>query len=185
MMKSVAKAAFRRISGRLTRFRRDRRGATAIEFAFLAIPFAMLSFAILETTISFTAQQVLNNAADKIGRMYRTGQLTATSTDEAGFRNIVCGEISIIVGSGCPQLVIDFQNYDEFEDVPREIPHESDGDIDVSELKYDPGGAATINNIRLFYRWPVITDLMKPYMSNLPNNKTLLFASVTWQNEDF
>ena len=185
MMKDIAKAAFRGKMGTLRGFRRDRRGATAIEFAFLALPFAMLSFAILETTISFTAQQVINNAADKIGRMYRTGQLTATTTDETAFRNLVCQEISIIVGSGCPQLVYDFQNYEEFEDVPLEIPHDPGSDIDVSDLKYDPGGAATINNIRLFYRWPVITDLMKPYFSNLPNNRTLLFATVTWQNEDY
>ena len=50
---------------------------------------------------------------------------------------------------------------------------------------YNPGGTGTINSIRLFYRWPVMTDLLKSSMSNLPDNKMLLFATVTWQNEAY
>lgn len=145
----------------------------------------MLAFAILESTISFTAQQVLNNAADKIGRQFRTGQLTATTIDESTFRGLVCGEISIIVGGGCTGLVYDFQSYTDFADVPKAIPLKPDGDIDTTGFGYNPGATGTINSIRLFYRWPVMTDLMKSSMSNLPDNKTLLFATVTWQNEAF
>lgn len=169
----------------LAAFRRDRRGATAIEFAMLALPFALLSFAILETTVSFTAQQVLSNAADRLSRQIRTGQITLDNTNKAQFRTLICNEISIIVGSGCPELEFDLQSYTNFADVPKEIPLAPNGDIDTGKLKYAPGGNGTINNMRLFYRWPVITDIMRPYMSNLPDGKTLLFATNTWQNEPF
>ena len=46
----------RRRRGILSRFARDRSGATAIEFTVLAIPFAALVFAILESCISFAGQ---------------------------------------------------------------------------------------------------------------------------------
>jgi Flp pilus assembly protein TadG len=49
----------------LRRFVNNARGSIAIEFAALAIPFSLLVFAILESCISFAAQQVLSNVADQ------------------------------------------------------------------------------------------------------------------------
>ncbi|MBN9269505.1 MAG: pilus assembly protein, partial [Mesorhizobium sp.] len=58
----------------LARFARDRRGSTAMEFALLAIPFALLVFAILESCISFAGQEVMANITDDVARQLRTGQ---------------------------------------------------------------------------------------------------------------
>jgi len=184
-MATRAHKAGQRVLGKLRGFRRDRRGATAIEFGMLALPFALLSFAILETTVSFTAQQVISNATDKIARQIRTGQLTIDNTTEAQFRAKICAEISIIVSPTCPDLVFDLQHYTDFDDVPRAIPLSMDGDIDTSGFKYDPGGDETINSLRVFYRWPVMTDVMKTHIANLPDGKRLLFSTATWQNEPF
>ena len=56
------------------RFLRDRRGTTAIEFVILAIPFSLLVFAILESCVSFAAQQVLADTADRVARELRTAR---------------------------------------------------------------------------------------------------------------
>lgn len=175
----------KRVRRLVARLEKDRRGATAIEFSMLAIPFAVLTFAILESTVSFTAEEVINRAADKVGRQFRTGQLTAANTDETAFRNLLCAEISIMVGSGCPELVYDLQNYPSFTAVPKSMPLSLTGDIDVTGFGYNVGGKGTINSLRVFYRWPVMTDMLKAQMSNLPDNKTLLYATVTWKNEAF
>ena len=53
------------------RFVRDRRGATALEFALLALPFALLVFAILESCISFAGQEVMANITDDVARQLR------------------------------------------------------------------------------------------------------------------
>jgi Flp pilus assembly protein TadG len=184
-MAKRAHKAGRSILGKLRGLRRDRRGATAIEFGMLALPFALLSFAILETTVSFTAQQVISNATDTLARQIRTGQLTIDNTTAAEFRDKICDEISLIVGTGCPQLEYDLQHYTKFSDVPKTIPLGVDGDIDATGFKYDPGSDGTINNLRIFYRWPVMTNVMEPSMANLPNGKRLLFSTATWQNEPF
>ena len=184
-MASGDKNTRRRLAGSIRALRRDRRGATAIEFALLALPFALLSFAILETTVSFAAQQVLSNAVDQISRQIRTGQITLTNTTEQEFRTKICDEISIIVGNSCSGLVWDLQAYSTFSDVPKTIPKSPDGDIDATGFGYEPGDESAIVSLRLFYKWPVLTDVMQSSMSNLPDGKTLLFASVTWQNEPF
>lgn len=175
----------RRLHGLIRTLRRDRSGATAIEFSLLALPFALLSFAILETTVTFAAQQVLTNAADQISREIRTGQLTLTNTTKAQFRTKVCDEIKIMVGDACSGLVWDLEAYDDFSDVPKTIPLTPGGDIDNTGFGYDPGDESSIVQLRIFYKWPVLIDKMQASMANLPSGETLLYASVTWQNEPF
>ena len=48
-----------------------------------------------------------------------------------------------------------------------------------------PGLAESINMLRVFYKWPVMTDLLAKQMQNFTDGTTLHFASVTWQNEPF
>jgi len=73
----------RRFGRAIARFMRERQASTAIEFTALAIPFALLVFAILESCISFAAQEVLTNATDDIARQLRTGQLRKANVTEA------------------------------------------------------------------------------------------------------
>lgn len=176
------------IAARLGRrgFLRDRRGSTAIEFTLLAVPFALLLFAILESTISFAGQQVLANSAENVARQLRTGQIKAADVTETELRKMICSRLELIVASGCPGLEVDLRQYASFADAAKErIRLTSDGDIDTSSFDVKPGPSLSKNMLRVFYRWPVMTDFMRMSMSNLKDGKTLHFATVTWQNEPF
>lgn len=173
---------------RARRFVRDARGVVAIEFAALAIPFSLLIFAILESSISFAAQQVLANATDDVARQIRTGQVRASDfeSNPERLRGMICTRIEIIVTQGCPGLEVDLRKFDTFQQIAAlEIEYTADGDIDTSDFDVAPGGSMSQNTLRVFYRWPVMTDLMRKSMSNLKGGNTLHFASVTWQNEPF
>ncbi len=61
----------------------------------------------------------------------------------------------------------------------------NNGQVDPRGFVVDPGGAAAKNMLRVFYKWPVMTDLMAKSMANLNGGATLHFASVTWQNEAY
>lgn len=176
-------AARRRV---FARFGSDRRGATAIEFGALAVPFILLVFAILETCISFAGQQVLANAADDVARQLRTGQIKSSDMTEEKLRTMICNDLSIIVSDGCPGLEVDLRQFATFADAAKErIKLTADRDIDTTGFDVKPGKSLTKNMLRVFYRWPVITDFMRKSMSNLKDGKTLHFATVTWQNEPF
>ena len=178
-----------RMRGCLRRFAGNRDGATAIEFTVLALPFAALTFAILESCISFAAQEVLANATDDIARQIRTGQIKKASITETSLKQAICDRLAIIVASGCPDspdLVIDLQNSSTFAEAAQKAKVKLTGDdIDTTGFGASPGGALTINTLKVFYRWPVITDFMRKQMSNLKDGKTLLFSTVTWRNEPF
>jgi Flp pilus assembly protein TadG len=170
-----------------SRFRGDRRGSVAIEFTALAIPFALLVFAILESCISFAAQQVLANATDDIARQLRTGQIKAADVDKTKLKEMVCGRIDLLVGDDCAtNLEVDLRAFPTFADAAKvRIKLTSGGDIDTSDFAVTPGLSMSKNMLRVFYRWPVITDFMRKSMSNLADGKTLHFATATWQNEPF
>ncbi len=177
--------------GLASRFRRSERGSVVIEFAALIVPFAMLVFAILESCISFAAQQVLSNATDDVARQFRTGQLRPADLEERPnlVKDEICAKLEVLVSPGCPELVIDLKSYTTFQEAAdKRIGFTGTGknkDIDTTGFGIDPGQSGSKNQLRVFYRWPVMTDFMRKSMSNLKGGKTLLFASVTWQNEPF
>lgn len=176
--------------GLFGRFARDRSGATAIEFTMLAIPFSLLIFAILESCISFTAQQIVSNAADEVSRQFRTGQLRPAPSNPvllaSKVRGLVCERLEIIVSKGCPGLAIDLRQFSTFADAANiKTKFTPSGDLDTTGFGVNPGKATTKNMLRVYYKWPVITDFMRASMSNLPGGKTLQSATAIWQNEPF
>jgi Flp pilus assembly pilin Flp len=180
-----AKGGWRR--SMIGRFVRNRKGSTAIEFTLLAIPFSMLVFAVLESCISFAAQQIMANAADDMARQFRTGQMKVSdfSDPKIEVRELFCERIQIVVSPGCPGLEMDLRSYPSFAAAAQQkIPFEN-GDLNPEGFDIDPGPAMSKNMLWVFYRWPVITDFLRKSMANLPDGKTLHFASVTWQNEPF
>ena len=192
--------ARRRARGGLREFVRSRDGTAAIEFALLAIPYFLIVFAIIETFVAFTAEQVVSNAVDTLSRQIRTGQITATSTKEQ-FRQSFCNEISVLITCSPTEvatpssLYLDVESYSTFASMPTTIPRQSSTDP-YSDLKstgftFTPGGAKTLNMVRAYYRWQIITDLLRPYLSNIrPSDGSmpttyLIVATAAFQNENY
>lgn len=191
--------ARRNLTSLLSRFRRDAKGSTAIEFGMLILPFALLTFAILESCISFAGKQMLANAADDVARQFRTGQWQApvTAAEKTALQEkiftLVCGRMSVIVTENCPGLKIDLRHFDNFTDAAKlgyaiegkQLVLTDDGKTDTKGFVIDPGSTMSRNMLRLFYEWPIITDYMSKYMAPLADNKTVHFATMTWQNEPY
>lgn len=186
MVKAEKKHIFHRFIRRpLIRFGRDNSGASALEFSILVIPFIMIMFATLETSLSFTSQQLMQNSVDKVARQVRTGQVKLATTDQAAFRALICEDLSLLVGNNCPEMEFDLKSYGSYSLVPTTIPFTPSKQLDTAGFTYNPGGSSTINHLRVFYRWPVITDFMKSKLSGLDDGKILLYASATWKNEPY
>jgi Flp pilus assembly protein TadG len=151
----------------------------------LAIPFFALIFAIFESCISFAGQQLVANTTDEMARLIRTGQIRTADLASKDLKTRVCEGIEIVVATNCPDLVVDLQTYTKYSDVPTTLPMKGNGDINEGGFKTTIGPAGTIQNLRVFYRWPVYTDILKARLSTMPGNKSLVYASMTWKNEAF
>ncbi len=174
----ACRAPFRRRL--LGRFIKNEEGVAAIEVAFLGLPFFFLIFVILEACIGFAAQQLLANATDDVARLFRTGQVRSSELNETKLRVLLCGRMSILMSETCPGLEVDLRQFDTFEDAAKSnLGFNDDGSIDT---KTELGPALTKNMLRVYYRWPVVTNMLA---DRLPDGKLLLFSTSTWQNEPF
>jgi len=202
-MPSAGGRGFRATSRLLRRLVRGEDGTAAVEFAFVAVPFLALLFAILETAFVFFAQQALENAAADASRLIMTGQAQANqaSTGQpmtaSGFATAACGAISGILNCA-NSLIIDVETYSSFATAnssnATSAPLNAQGVLQVSQTNpnFNMGGPGSIIVVRLMYQWPVwvtlpgLTSMMDlASASGQPLTGRLLMATSVFVNEPY
>ena len=166
----------------LRRFRRNRKGAAALEFALVAPVFIVLLFAILETALMFFASQVLETITQNSARMILTGQAQTANYTQAQFATYVCGQVPALFS--CSNISIDVESYNSFSAITINSQIDGSGNF-VNNMQYNPGGPGDIVVVRLFYQWPLFVTGMGYNISNLSGNKRLLVATAAFQNEPY
>lgn len=164
------------------RFLGDRRGAVALEFAIVSIPFFLLLFAILEMALMFFIGQVLDTATISASRLIRTGEAKAQSLTQDQFKAKVCAGMVNLVDCDA-RLYIDVQSYSSFGAYAPTSPLDEDGNITTTA--YTNGNKSEIIVVRSFYAWPVLFNLLARTSMRLTNGDQLLGAVVAFQTEPF
>lgn len=174
----------------------DRSGASAIEFALVALPFLLLVVGVFEFAVMTAVAAMLESAALEAARFGATGQLPADMTRAERMREIVAErtyglvdtsrlEITVLVYEGFARIdepeSFDDANgngqYDageHFEDV------NGNGSWDADQGRAGLGGSGEIVVYELVYPWPGITGLMAPLFDG-----RALTSSVPVRNEPF
>lgn len=167
----------------LSRFRRDKRGVTAVEFAMVALPFFFLLYAIIDISLVFFAQTTLENGVISAARQIRTGQAQAANMTAAQFRTLVCNQINMLLGCDA-RLGLDVRRFTNFGNV--NLPTALDGNGNLSgNMTFNPGVAGDIIVVRAFYVWPMLTPTVGDNFVNMAGGHRLLTTSVAFRNEPF
>ncbi|MCD0416430.1 pilus assembly protein [Rubrivivax sp. JA1024] len=163
------------------RFRRNRRGSAAVEFALVAPMFFAMLFAIIEVGLIFFAGQVLETAVQDSSRLILTRQAQDSSMKQADFKNEVCNRVKALFS--CDGIYVDVENYgSDFSSVSLVTPIDKDKNF-VDNMKYDIGGPGDIIVVRVFYQWPLFVAGLGFNPSNLANGNRLLMATTAFRNE--
>jgi Flp pilus assembly protein TadG len=164
----------------LRRFRGDRQGSSAVEFALIATPFFMMMFAIIETALIFFANQALETATQDTARLIMTGQAQIGAMSASQFKTNLCTKLSGLMD--CAGGVdVDVKAYPSFSNVS--ISNPISGGNYVNPTTYQPGKAGDIVVVRTFYQWPTFVTSFGYNPGNLNNNKRLLVATAAFRNE--
>ena len=170
----------------LSRFRRDRDGATAIEFAMVSVPFFGIIFAIVETGLVFFTGQVMDAAANRAGRTILTGQIAAiadATTKANTFKTKFCEGISWYMD--CNSIYYDVQSYNSFSAANLTLPI-SAGNFDSTGLpRFNPGTAGQIVVVRAYYPRKIYVDLLGSQLGYLNGGYHLIVATAVFKNEPF
>jgi Flp pilus assembly protein TadG len=159
--------------GLLRRFARADGGATAIEFAFVAIPFLILVFAIIELGLTSLVSMSLENALANVDRTIRTGALQEKKGDAAYYRQQVCAEMSWLGESSCQSAItLDVRALSAFAEVDKAKAPKTGAPC------FDPGGPNSIILVRAYYKWPLITPLLQDGLDTSSGDRQVTFAAV-------
>jgi len=163
-------------------FFRAESGSVAVEFGLLAVPFFALLFALIETCVIYFATSNLDSVVANAGRLVRTGQVQHGSMTESDFKNIICGQMTLI--SDCNAgLHVDVRNFSAFNNVSFPPLIDEDGNM-VGNTVFQPGDAGDIVLVRVFYSWGVLSPSMIG-LSNIEGGGRVIAASVAFRNEPF
>ncbi len=171
--------ARRRLVRATGRFARADDGATAVEFAIVAIPFLVLVFAIIELGLVFLVSLTLENAVIDVGRTIRTGEAQTANTSAAAFKTAVCNKMGWVGSSCASSLSIDVQTFTDY----AASSDARDGDIPKT-MSWKPGVAGSIVLIRAYYNWTLITPLLKTGLQSA-DGKRVISAATAFTNEPY
>jgi Flp pilus assembly protein TadG len=187
MMRKTLKRKIRRLARRASprRFARNQRGAAAVEFGLILLPFLALMFGIMETALVFFADQTLETAVADSARLIMTGQAQTQSLTAATFKNAVCARIYGLFD--CQNgIYVNVQTYSSFGSITYTPPLDTNNNLVSSNFVYQPGGPGDIVVVQLFYQWPIYVSLMSlGNLSNMSGNKRLLIATAAFRNEPY
>jgi Flp pilus assembly protein TadG len=170
-------ASIASINNALRRFRRNRRGSSAVEFALVAPAFIALLFATLETAMVFFAGQVLEVGVENTGRLIYTSQVGAMT--QADFKQKLCDQVSLLFD--CANLYIDVRSYTPGTAITISDPINSSGAFVNDFVFQPPTNTSDAAVFRAFYQWPLVVTGLGYNIANIGrgtnNSKRLLAAT--------
>lgn len=163
--------------GALAVFRRDERGATAVEFAFVA-PFmfyALLS--LVELGMLGMMASGLDNAVVETSRRLRTGREDGATTADT-FETQICERLGGSYSACRNRLTIGVQKFPRFYDANTVVAEQPNG-------LFDKGGPGDIVVVKVNYRWPLMTPFLATAFGRNGPMEVTLGSRVAFKNEPY
>ena len=165
----------------LARFRANERGATAVEFGLIAMPFFGVLFGIMHTSIIMFANQTLQSMTTAAARKVMTGEIK-TSNGVAAFRTALCADPYDLMFD-CDKVLVQVKSFGTSFATASPSSFVNNACFNADEAPtaecWDAGGARSVVVIRVAYDWPFSVNL-----ENF-NEKTTLVAVSAFRNEPF
>lgn len=155
----------------------------AIEFGMVALPFCLMMFAILELSLVFVTDSVLENATIETGRLIRTGQAQAQNMTATQFKNGVCSRMSIFSADCATRATVDVRVIANFSTPPPDPM--AGGTFDEGGLTYTNGAPRQLMLVRVWYKQPLLTTFMAQGLSRLKDGTVRLTSTTAFRNEPF
>ena len=160
-------------------------GVAAVEFALIAIPLIALMIAIIQTSLTFFAQQTLETATEKATRTLFTGSAQASGISQSQYKTLVCSKLPSFMK--CANLFVDVQSAASFSSasvVAPTLTYDSSGNVN-NTFKFTPGSAGSVNVVRIMYIWNTQKGPLGFDLSTMSNGNRLLLATSVFKVEPY
>lgn len=161
------------------RFRRDRGGVAAIEFAFVIAPFLAITLGTIEVAVIHLMRSSVSNAVEGASRPIYTGAAGCATVETV--KTQICDRIGMQNEESCmDNLRVVLEELDGFNGARMA----TDPDFDNIEDSVDPGDAESTMLLRTYYRWTVMFPLLSEALGG-EDGVLVLNSSTAFRNEPF
>lgn len=167
------------------RLAHDSRGTTLVEFAFVVGPLLALLMAVVQTSLVFFTQQILETTAEKSVRQLLTGAAQNKNMSQAQFKALVCSKLPAYLK--CANVMIDVRTASNFSAADTGAPaltYDSQGNPSNAWV-YSPGAPGEITVARIMYIWNTQKTPLGFDLSTMSNNRRLLISTSVFKTEPY
>ncbi len=167
------------------RYRADQRGAMAIEFAMVVMPFVTLLFGTIAVGMYYFVTFSLENAVEQAARQIRTGQAQLANMTKNQFKSNVCGKAPGFID--CTNyLRVNVIEYTDFASVASPTCLDQQGKL-INDPADDPvpGDAGNVVLVIVCYEWKLAGMLPFLKLGSMNNGSSLIQAATTFRTEPF
>lgn len=169
-------------------FKADDSGATAVEFAFVAVPFFMMVFGVINIGMFFYAVNSLDRGLEDATRRIRTGELQNCSASVGDFKTRMCNASSGYIN--CNKLSLLIQSANDWDGLTAQscltsgalTPSSGTAGQALVDLA---GNQNAVVLITACYEWEAAQYLPFLRLGNLGNNSMLIQSTSAFRTEPF
>jgi Flp pilus assembly protein TadG len=169
------------------RFRANRRGSAAVQFALVAPLFLALLFAIIEVAMVFFANQILETGTQDAARGLFTHQTQDNAANisaaQQKFQAELCSGVEAMLG--CSNVLFDVRSYPV--GTPFTVPalFDTGGNPITANFAFQlpPDNSSNIVVVRTFYKWPLLFMNLGFSLANIGTDKRLLTSTSAFRVE--
>ena len=178
-----------RQGGLPARFWRDRRGAAALEFALVSLPFITMLLFLLELGYDFFAQVCLDYGVQSAARQIQIGAAQGANTAAVFQTNYLCPALSGLLP--CSSVSVNIlpipTNGDYYTSVSATVPKNKSGQLDTSGYVFCPGQPNQLMLVQAIYTSPSLIGLVVPAMATATAGGLVhvTLSSAAFINENF
>jgi Flp pilus assembly protein TadG len=169
----------------LDRFRRNRRGSAAVDFALVAPLFFCVLFAIIEGAMLFFAGQLLENATQETARLILTREAQDSNMSETTFKTKLCDRIKVMFNceGNLANLTVDVKSFAPGATITITEPIVNGALDGTFTYSLPPSGTPNTIVVRAFYQWPIYVTQLGFNIGNLSGGKRLLSSTAAFHVE--
>ncbi len=171
------------------RFRRDRSGTTALEFAIVATPFLMFIFALVAVAFYFFIMNSVEKGMDQTSRLIRTGQAQTSMMTVNQFKQSICDKAGKWVT--CNKLQMFVNRFPDWASVNPNPCVDSSGAIIVNSapgtdlIALYAGSASDVVLVTACYKWELPQKIPYFTLGNMSDGSLMMQTATAFRSEPY
>lgn len=163
----------------------DDRGATAVEFSLVALPFVFLLFSIVEVCVANAVSASLDNATSNAARLIMTGQMqTSGAAATTAFKTQVCNNLNWLGSTCTDNLSVSVQTFNAFSNVAQ--PNVTvNGAFSDQNLAFSGSAPGSIVMVNTYLKWKLLTPYFLTGFNASADGTTVFESTVAFRNEPY